>query len=183
MSYPINLDIEGKICVVLGGGNVALRKIKGLLAAGGKVINISSDFCSGIKELAADNKVTLISKQYSVGCLPKGLILIVATNDPEINKLAAMEGAEKNMLVNIVNENDLNINQFTVPSVIRRGDLMLTISTNGKAPALSKSIRQHLEEQFNENFYLMRHGDNNEAEENILNALDSYRNKSQDCTN
>ena len=178
MSYPINLDIKNKICVVLGGGHVALRKINGLLAAGGKVINISHDFCDEIKKLAADNNVTLIHEEYSVGCLPNGLIFIAATSDSEINKLAAIEASGKHMLVNIVNKNDLDINQFTVPSVIRRGDLMITISTNGKAPSLSKNIRQHLEKQFNKDFYFVRHGENNEAEVNILNALDSHRNKS-----
>ena len=178
MSYPINLDIEGKVCVVLGGGNVALRKITGLLNAGGKVIVIAPEICEGLKKLVEHNKINLINMEYVKNCIPNGLIFIAATNDSEVNKLAAIEASKKNMLVNIVNKNELDINQFTVPSVIRRGDLMLTISTNGKAPALSKSIREYLEMHFKEDIHLTRHGDNKETEVRILNALDSYGNKS-----
>ena len=182
MSYPINLDIEGKICVVLGGGNVALRKIKGLLAAGSKVIVIAPEICEELKQLVENNKIEWQCQKYKANHLPDGLIFIAATNDPNVNKISALEASAKHMLVNIVNINELNINQFTVPSVIRRGDLMLTISTNGKAPALSKSIRQYLEAHFKEDIHLVRHGENNEAEVDILNALNSYRDKPQDCT-
>lgn len=151
LSYPINLDIGGKICVVLGGGHVALRKIIGLLNAGGKVIVISSDFCEEIKHLAESEEIKLITKNYSSGCIPKGFIFIAASSDSAVNESAALEAAAKHMLVNVVNKNNLDINQFNVPSVIRRGNLTIAISTEGLSPALSKCIRQHLEEQFNDN--------------------------------
>ena len=150
MSYPINLDIEGKICIVLGGGQVANRKIKGLLNAGGKVIVIAPDICETIQQLVDSKKIEWQQQKYSNGCLPEGLILIAATNDPKINRLAAAEASSKHMLVNIVNVK--GVGSFTVPSVIRRDNLMLTISTEGLSPALSKCIRQYLETQFNDNF-------------------------------
>ena len=152
MSYPINLDIDGKICIVLGGGHVAFRKVKGLLNAGGKVILIAPEICEDIKKLVEDNRIEWKCQSYSSNCLPNGLILIAATDNPKINQLAALEASSKNMLVNIVNKNKLNITQFTLPSVIHKKNLTLTISTEGLSPALSKSIRQHLETQFNDNF-------------------------------
>ena len=152
VSYPINLDIDGKICIVLGGGHVAFRKVKGLLNAGGKVILIAPEICEDIKKLVEDDQIEWQCKSYSNDCLPNGLILIAATDNPKINQLAALEASSKNMLVNIVNKNKLNITQFTLPSVIHKNNLTLTISTEGLSPALSKSIRQYLEIQFNDNF-------------------------------
>ena len=170
MSYPINLDIDGKICIVLGGGHVAFRKVKGLLNAGGKVILISPEICEDIKKLVEDDQIEWKCQSYSSNCLPKGLILIAATDNPKINQLAAIEASNKNMLINIVNSSLNNLKRFnvdsnnnsafriphsalfTVPSVIHKNNLTLTISTEGLSPALSKSIRQHLETQFNDNF-------------------------------
>ena len=152
MSYPVNLDIYDKICVVIGGGHVAFRKITGLLNSGGKVIVIAPEVCDDIKKLSEDNKVEWRQQKYFSGCLPEGLILIAATNDEKINELAANEAAKNHMLVNIVNKKITGINAFDVPSVIRKKNLMLTISTEGLSPALSKCIRQKLETQFNDNF-------------------------------
>ncbi|MBR1729055.1 MAG: bifunctional precorrin-2 dehydrogenase/sirohydrochlorin ferrochelatase [Selenomonadaceae bacterium] len=156
MTYPINLDINDKICVVLGGGKVAFRKVNGLLKAGGKVILIAPEICDELKNLVNDQKITWRCESYSVGCLPNGLIFIAATNDPKINELAMIEASEKNFLINNVNSNYqlpiTNYKLFTVPAIVRRENLMLTISTDGLSPALSKLIREQLEKIFNENF-------------------------------
>lgn len=154
MSYPINLDIEGKICIVLGGGHVALRKIKGLLYAKAEVIVIAPEVCEEIRRLVEDGYIEWRRQTYSSGCLPSGLIFIAATNDSEINQLAAEEASSKHMLVNIVNSDCKlpPLNTFNVPSIIRKNNLMLTISTEGLSPALSRCIRQHLETQFNDDF-------------------------------
>ena len=222
LRYPINLDIEGKVCVVLGGGHVALRKVKDLLNAGGKVTVIAPDICDDLRLLAETEQIEWREQCYTKSCLPAGLILIAATDNPQVNELAAIEAAEKHMLINIVNFSSCipNSSLFTVPSVIRRGDLTLAISTEGASPALSKCIRKYLEAQFNdnfarwlerlsdirdevkyvikdaetrekfwrdvmsnENFSLAQNGELNEAEVNIRNALDSYRDKPQNCTN
>ena len=155
MSYPINLDIEGKVCVVLGGGHVAFRKITGLLNADGKVIVIAPEICEEIKRLVESEQIEWRQQKYSNGCLPDGLILIAATNDPAINQLAATEASSKNMLMNIATSSFISHSSsliFTVPSIIKRNNLMMTISTKGLSPALSKCIRQYLETQFNDNF-------------------------------
>jgi len=152
LSYPVNLDICGKICVVIGGGHVAFRKITGLLNAGGKVIVIAPEVCDDIKKLSENHKIEWWKQKYFSGCLPEGLILIAAANDEKINEQAANEAAKKHMLVNVVNKKITGINTFNVPSVIRKKNFMLTISTEGLSPAFSKYIRQKLETQFNDNF-------------------------------
>ena len=154
MSYPINLEVRGKKCVVLGGGKVAYRKICGLLAANAEIILISPEICDEIKQLIECGKIKYQNKKYKKGELPEGILLIAATNDKKINEEASEEATEKKMLVNVATTNekiDAEKN-FTVPSVIRRGDLMITISTNGRAPGLSKFIREYLEEEVIEKF-------------------------------
>ena len=157
MYYPINLEVEGQVCVVLGGGHVALRKIVGLLSAGARVIVIAPEACCEIQKLSDLGKVEWRQIKYSAGCLPNATLAIIATNDKEANAAAEEEAAEKNILVNVVDDVDkisanYSLKRFNVPSVIRLDRLMLTISTDGLSPALSKCIRKHLEAQFNENF-------------------------------
>ena len=153
MSYPINLDIENKTCVVIGGGNIAFRKVSGLLNAGANVIVIAPNICDELEKLVLNKVIKYLPQKYIAGCLPSALILIAATDDPKVNEQAALEGAQKNMLVNIITKNDLNLNtKFTVPSVIRKDNLMLTISTNGNSPALSKRLRLYLEARWDNIF-------------------------------
>ena len=150
MSYPINFDVEGKTCIVIGGGHVAYRKVIGLLNANANVILIAPDICDELNSLVKVGQIEWKRQNYLYGCLPSGLILIAATDNEEVNSLAAEEAKSKHMLVNVVNKTECN--DFNVPSVIRRGKLMITISTDGISPALSKMIRIHLEKQINENF-------------------------------
>ncbi|MBQ3442063.1 MAG: bifunctional precorrin-2 dehydrogenase/sirohydrochlorin ferrochelatase [Selenomonadaceae bacterium] len=144
--YPINLDIDGKACVVIGGGEVALRKIRGLLAAGAVVKVIAPEVCAEVEELARRGEIFLTREKFSEDMLDNELILIAATDNPEVNRRAAQA---KNILVNVVEGAGGN---FNVPSTIRRGELLLTISTGANSPAFSKFIRQMLEAELDENF-------------------------------
>lgn len=147
--YPINLDIENKSCVVVGGGEVALRKIRGLLAAGAKVKVIAPEICAGVEELFHSGKISLIREKFSAELLGDEIILIAATDNPAINQLAARAAQEKKILVNKVEGADGN---FNVPSKIMRGELLLTISTGANSPAFSKFVREMLEGELGENF-------------------------------
>ena len=147
--YPLNLDIENKSCVVVGGGNVALRKIRVLLIAGAKVKVIAPEICEGIKELYLCGEISWIREKFSEEQLGDEIILIAATDNPEINRRASEAAQVKKILVNNVDGVGSN---FNVPSIIRRGELLLTISTGANSPALSKFIREILEEEFGENF-------------------------------
>ena len=145
--YPINLDIENKSCVVIGGGQVALRKIRGLLAAGARVKVIAPEICAEVEELARRGEISWTRENFSEELLSNELILIAATDNPEVNQRAAAQS--KNVLVNVVEGTSGN---FNVPSTIRRGELLLTISTGAESPAFSKFIRQMLEAEIGENF-------------------------------
>ena len=147
--YPINLNVENKKCVVVGGGKVAYRKICGLLEAGAVVEVIAPEVCAEISNLADAGKITLIREKYSAEKISEGLILIAATDDAEVNKIAAEDAHKKNFLVNVVNDFE---GDFFVPSKILRGDFLLTISTGGNSPAFSKFVREMLETEFDSNF-------------------------------
>lgn len=147
--YPLNLDVEKKSCAVVGGGEVALRKIRGLLAAGANVKVISPEVCAEVEELSGRGEISLTRENFSEEMLGDEIILIAATNDPEVNRRAAQAARAKKILVNVVEGAGGN---FNVPSTIRRGELLLTISTGANSPAFSKFLRQMLEAELGENF-------------------------------
>jgi precorrin-2 dehydrogenase / sirohydrochlorin ferrochelatase len=146
MLYPINLDIKSKQCLVVGGGEIAFRKIKSLLECQAKVTVISPQFHPEILKLAKAKQIRVIKRKYQASDLHKVFIVIGATDDNKVNRQIAEESKKKQILVNIVDVPDLC--NFQVPASIRRGVLMITISTNGKSPALTKYLRKQLEVQF-----------------------------------
>ena len=145
--YPVNINIENKKCVVVGGGKIAYDKIIGLLEAGANVEVIAPKICTEIENLR--DKVKILRENYSAEKISEGVILIAATNNSALNQQIANDARAKNFLVNIVD--DIS-SDFIVPSRIRRGDFLLAISTGGSSPAFSKFVRKMLERDFNENF-------------------------------
>lgn len=145
--YPLNLNIQGKKCVVVGGGKIAYDKIIGLLEAGASVEVIAPKICPQLEKLSA--KIKIVRENYSAEKLSDGVILIAATNNAELNTQVAADGRTKHFLVNIVD--DIS-SDFIVPSRIRRGDFLLAISTGGSSPAFSKFARKMLEQELDENF-------------------------------
>ena len=146
--YPLNLDVEEKSCVIVGGGEVALRKIQGLLAAGAVVKVIAPEICAGVEELFRRGEISLMRENFSAELLGDEVILIAATNNPEVNRRVANVARSKKILVNVVDGGG----NFNVPSTIRRGELLLTISTGANSPAFSKFVREMLELELGENF-------------------------------
>jgi uroporphyrin-III C-methyltransferase / precorrin-2 dehydrogenase / sirohydrochlorin ferrochelatase len=140
--YPLTLDIEGRRCVVIGGGPVAEHKCRGLLDAGGTVVVIADHATDGLEQLARDGVVTLLRRRYAYGDLEGAVVAIAATDDPAVHVEVFKEGEERGVLVNSVD--DVEHSHFAVPSVLRRGDLAVAISTGGKAPALAKQLRSSL---------------------------------------
>lgn len=147
--YPINLDVRGKKCVVVGGGEVALRKIRSLVEAGALVTVVAPDICAGVEELVDCGKIFWRRENFSPEILSDEIILIAATDNPAVNRHAAEVAQAKKILANVVNSDGGN---FFVPSQIQRGELLLTISTGGNSPAFAKFLRQMLEAEFDENF-------------------------------
>ncbi len=141
--YPVNLDIRGKRCLVIGGGNVAERKVELLLKCGGLVTVISPTITSRIRKLVDEGMVNYIDRSYQKGDLKGFFLAISATDKDEVNEEVWKEAEEMGVLLNVV-DNPAKCH-FTVPSVIERGDLLITISTSGKSPALSRKLREDLE--------------------------------------
>jgi precorrin-2 dehydrogenase/sirohydrochlorin ferrochelatase len=166
------LDLCGKKCVVIGGGKVAQRKVLSLLKCGAKVKVISPKCTNKLKELQIEGKIELIKRPYIFGDIKGSFLAFIATDQEKVNKASLEEAKVQGVLVNVI-DNPYECD-FVVPSVIRRGDLQITISTNGKSPMLSKKIRQELEETFGEEYreYISILGDLREL---VLREIDDIR--------
>ena len=148
--YPVNFNIRNKACLIVGGGSVAYRKMIRLMECSAIVTLVSPEFDSRLLEAAKKSDINLINR----GVLPQdldGFFMVFATcNDYQKNKTIAKWAKQKNVLCNIADNPD--ISDFTLPSIIEQGDLILTISTNGKSPALSKHLRKSLMSEFGEEY-------------------------------
>lgn len=145
--YPIYLDIDNKNCVVIGGGNVAYRKACGLKESGGSVTVISPEFC---EDFLSEKNITLKKKKYEESDISQAVIVIASTDNESVNKQVYIDATKINIPVNIVDQPELC--SFIVPSIIKSGDLRISISTSGTSPALAKNIRKSLQNQFGQEY-------------------------------
>ena len=148
MFYPVNLNLDNMEIIIVGGGNVALRKCMNFLDFGKSVTVLAPKFDSRFLELG--NKVDLINDIFKEEYIDKFDIVVAATDDKEVNEEIACICRKKSKLINVVDSRDLS--DFTVSSYVKRGDLLIGISTGGKIPALSAKIRGELEEIYDESF-------------------------------
>ncbi len=144
--YPIFLHIGGRKVTVVGGGQIAERKIKQLVDCGAIVEVISSELCPGIGKLAATGLIEVRGHDFAPGDLEGAYLAIAATDNPQVNKQIAQEARDRNILVNVATE--LGESSFILPAVIRRGDLVIAISTSGLSPALARMVKEELEQNF-----------------------------------
>ena len=148
--YPIFLNIQGKRCVVIGGGKVALRKVKMLLDCGANVSVISLKPHPDIAKLYKEKAIHLIQREYESQDLKGAVIAIVCTDVKEVNRKVADEAEKAGVLVNVAD--DPGPSDFIIPAFFRRGNLTLAVSTSGKSPALARKIRTKLEKSFGEEY-------------------------------
>ena len=141
--YPINLRLQGQRCLVVGGGKVAVGKVRGLLEAGAHVTVIAPDISETI---AAFDGVQLERRAYQPGDLSGFRVAIVATGDSEVNRSVFLEGESTGVWVNASDDPD-NCT-FTLPARIRRGPLLVTFATGGNSPALASWLRHRYEAEF-----------------------------------
>ncbi len=146
--YPINLDIRGKRCVVVGGGEVAERKVRGIFEAGGVVWVISPSLTAKLSKLWREGSICYIPRSWEPGDLEGAFLVFAASDQAELNAQVISEARRRGILSNSV-DNPLE-SDFTLPSTLKRGDLLIGISTSGKSPAFSKKLREDLEEMFGE---------------------------------
>ncbi len=144
--YPVCLDINDRPCLVIGGGTVAERKVKGLLECGGAVTVISPQLSPALRQLHRDEKINWHPRSYRESDLRKAFLVFAATDDHELQTRIQAQAADNGILVNIA-DSPAGCS-FQVPAVCRRGDLTLTVSTSGKSPAVAAMVRSRLEEEF-----------------------------------
>jgi precorrin-2 dehydrogenase/sirohydrochlorin ferrochelatase len=142
--YPVNLKVEGRRCVIIGGGRVAARKAASLMECGAAIRVVAPELDPGFGELGGGFEHT--ARPYAAGDLEGAFLVIAATDDDAVNRAVEAEAQERQLFLNVVDKPEQC--NFYVPSSVRRGDLMLTISTGGQLPALSKRLRHWLEEEF-----------------------------------
>jgi len=148
--YPVFLDLAGKSCVVVGGGGVAERKVETLLEYGARVKVISPKLSAELKKMAAEEAVEAEERQYRDGDLDGAFVAVAATDNNEVNGRVSREARKLGLLINVVD--DAARSNFIVPSSLRRGDIIVAISTSGASPALAKKLRTELEERFGEEY-------------------------------
>lgn len=141
--YPVCLDLKDKKCIVVGGGEVALRKVKSLVSSQAKVVLISPEIIPKLKELVDKNKITYLNQAYRSDFIKKDTFLVIAaTNNKQLNAKIALDAQKLNLLINVVDSRKLC--NFILPATLRRGKLIISISTSGQSPALAKKIKEDL---------------------------------------
>jgi precorrin-2 dehydrogenase/sirohydrochlorin ferrochelatase len=144
--YPVFLDLEGQEVLVVGGGEVAERKIRTLLTYGCRISVISHHLTPYLKELAIRKRIHHLPQESLATLMDEAFMVIAATDDQEANRQIASRARKQGLLVNAVDQpEDCN---FIMPSIVKRGDLQVAISTAGKSPALAKKLRKDLETIF-----------------------------------
>lgn len=142
--YPLFLNIEGRLCVVIGGGRVAERKVRGLLSASARVRVISPRITKGLLKLHEQGKVETALRPYRKGDLAGAALVVAATDSDDVNRKVREESAGLAIPLNVVDNPALC--DFIVPSVVKKGPILIAISTSGSLPMLSKKLRQDIME-------------------------------------
>jgi precorrin-2 dehydrogenase / sirohydrochlorin ferrochelatase len=146
--YIACLRLGGRRCVVVGGGEIGLEKVEGLLACGGKVTLIAPEAVAELQKLAEEGSIAWERREYKPEDLEGTFIVIAATSDTDVN-IGIYEDAERRaMLVNVVDVPPLC--NFILPAIVRQGSMAIAISTQGASPALAKRMKAEIAEQFGE---------------------------------
>lgn len=151
--YPLCLNISGRLCVVIGGGLVAERKVRGLLHAGGLVRVVSPVVTSGLAELAEQHAIDWRQKTYSRADLDGALLVFAATDNTGVQQTVWHDARADGLLINVADAPQAC--DFQVPAVVRRGDLILSVATNGTSPAVAAMVRRRVEREFGDEYGLL----------------------------
>jgi precorrin-2 dehydrogenase / sirohydrochlorin ferrochelatase len=144
--YPVNLNIAGRPCLVIGGGAVAERKVRGLLICNALVTVISPELSAGLLELEGQKRIAWLRRPYRPGDLAGSFMVIAATDSDDTQQAVQEEADRENILLNVA---DVPARcNFILPSILCRGDLTISVSSGGKSPALAKQVREQLEGYF-----------------------------------
>lgn len=143
--YAVTLDVQHKPAVIIGGGQVAYRKITRLLKAGAEITVISPTVCDDIAQLWQEKKITWHKRKFQKTDVLAAFIVIAATNDANVNA-EVVTHTSPYQLVNVVN--DHTTSTFHTPAIVVRGDLTIAVTTNGASPMLAKQIKDDIEANY-----------------------------------
>jgi len=144
--YPVHLDLAGKLCVVVGGGPVAERKVCGLLESGARVRVVCIEATRKLRQLAAEGSIELLCASYNPSYLDGASLVFAVTDQRRINEEIAADARAVNVLINRADA--FASGDFIVPAVVRNGDLCLSVSTGGHQPLLTSRIAEELTGRF-----------------------------------
>src|SRR5277367_847730 len=154
MGYlPVFIDVSGRTCVVIGGGEVAERKTRSLIEAGAIVVLISPMVTAGLSAMISSAAIRYHTREYLKGDLVGAWLAFEATGDEVMARAVASEAGERGIPVNVADVPGLCT--FIAPAVVQRGGLQIAISTGGASPALAGKIRHELEDSFGHEYELM----------------------------
>jgi len=148
--YIACLRLSGRSCLVVGGGDVGLEKIEGLLACDGDVVCIAPDACDEVRALAGEGSIEWVRREFEPGDLEGKFMAIAATDDTDVNITVYDAAEERAMLVNVVDVPSLC--NFILPAIVRTGPLAIAISTAGASPALAKRMKREVAAMFGESY-------------------------------
>jgi precorrin-2 dehydrogenase/sirohydrochlorin ferrochelatase len=148
--YIACLKLTGRRCLVVGGGDVGLEKVEGLLACDGDVVLVAPDAHPALQELAAEGSIDWLRRAYRPEDLEGTFMVIAATDDSEVNIGVYHDAEKRAMLVNVVDVPPLC--NFILPAILRTGPLAIAISTAGASPALAKRMKREMSELFGEEY-------------------------------
>lgn len=148
-SYPIQLNVKDRDCLIVGAGKVALRKAMMLHEAGAQVTVVASRIDEKFRALCAEGLI-IIERPFQPADVCSRFLVFAATNQREVNKMVAAEAKAQGVLVNVADSRDES--DFILPAVVKKDDLSIAISTNGSNPGYAKLLKQHFEDQIDDPF-------------------------------
>jgi siroheme synthase-like protein len=143
--YPVYVELREQPCLVIGGGKIAEGKVDCLCAVQAQVTVISPALTPHLRDLVEGQQITYLARTYQPGDLTGAFLVICATDQAEINHQVWQEASANRQLVNVVD--DTPRCNFIAPSILRKGDLTIAISTSGKAPALAVRLKERLQRE------------------------------------
>lgn len=144
--FPVMLSVRDRWCLVVGGGEVALRKIRALLDDGARVRVVAPEVVEPLRELAAGNRIAVEQRPYRPGEVSGYVLVFAATDQREVNRRVFQDAEESGVWVNVADDPELC--SFHLPARVRRGPLQLSIASGGEAPFVVRRLRQALECRF-----------------------------------
>ncbi|MCS7193120.1 MAG: bifunctional precorrin-2 dehydrogenase/sirohydrochlorin ferrochelatase [Armatimonadetes bacterium] len=150
---PVMLKVAGKKCVVIGGGEVAAQKVNQLLECNAFVVVVSPELCSVLAELEKQGRLQWLPMRYEPSVLEDSFLVFACTDEKEVNCQIFADCQARKIWCNVVDEPE--ICNFYMPSILRRGDLAIAVSTSGNSPAFARKVRLFLESVIGEEFGML----------------------------